>query len=183
MPVGVFSSPHVRSSGTRADVPVVAVSSRCTTQECSGCGYRVRDMPLHAHPQVSQLWPGTGLGLERRAHYVGRCPGGRGLSPNRRAGGNGFRFAGTKRFGTDRLYGCVRKGTRHSDWMNEASPGFSPGECQVQNPPQSLCRGSRPAFASRSDASGATDNCSVLTHFCRSSSVRRHTFLASTKSA
>src|SRR5262249_10693057 len=38
---GLFLS-WVRSYGLIAKVPVIAVSPRFTTQECSGCGYRVQ---------------------------------------------------------------------------------------------------------------------------------------------
>ena len=42
MPVGGSSSPHVRYYGTLHGIPVIAVSPRCTTQDCSGCGERVK---------------------------------------------------------------------------------------------------------------------------------------------
>src|SRR5215469_12337188 len=130
MPVGASSSPHVRYYDTLADVPVVAVSPRWTTQDCSGCGYRVqKTLSTRTH-----VCPHCGLVLDRdenaALNILAAAPLGSSLSPYRRAGGNGFRFAGTHRFGTDRLYDCVRKSTRHSGWMNEASPGASFGECQ-----------------------------------------------------
>ena len=42
MPVGASSSPHVRDAGTLHGIPVIAVSPRYTTQDCSGCGERVK---------------------------------------------------------------------------------------------------------------------------------------------
>jgi hypothetical protein len=102
MPIGASSSPHVRDSGTIAAVPVVAVSPRFTTQECVSLWVPGQENPVDAYPCVSFLWAGTGPGRERRAEYPGCCPGGSSPSPYRRAGGNGCRFAGTHRFGTDR---------------------------------------------------------------------------------
>ena len=61
MPAGVSSSPHVRDSGTRADVPVVAVSPRWTTQDGSGCGERVKKtLSMRTH-----ICPHCGLVLDR----------------------------------------------------------------------------------------------------------------------
>jgi putative transposase len=126
---GLFLS-WVRYYGTRAEVPVVAVSPRFTTQDGVSLWIPGQENPVAADPCVSFLWAGTGPGRERCAEYPGCCPGGSSPAPYRRAGGNGFRFAGTKRFGTNRLYGCVRKSTSQTGWMNEESPGFSRGECQ-----------------------------------------------------
>ena len=107
------------------------------------CGYdcppSLRTSPLCHHALVPFGFPrqvrccpkGIVLNLSclRQVSYQ-RRNGAHRPSPYRRADGNGFRFAGTNRFGTDRLYGCVRKSTRHSGWMNEESPGASFGECQ-----------------------------------------------------
>ena len=61
MPVGVSSSPHVRYYGTITDVPVVAVSPRWTTQDCSGCGERVKKtLSMRTHVR-----PSCGLVLDR----------------------------------------------------------------------------------------------------------------------
>jgi putative transposase len=61
MPVGGCSSPHVRYYGTIADVPVVAVSPRYTTQDCSGCGFRVKKtLSMRTH-----ICPNCGLVLDR----------------------------------------------------------------------------------------------------------------------
>ena len=62
--------------------------------------------------------------LERRAQYSGRRARVVGRPPYRWASGNGFWYAGTQRFWTDRLYERVRQGTRHSGWMKEESPRF-----------------------------------------------------------
>jgi putative transposase len=57
---GLFLS-WVRYYGTIADVPVVAVSPRFTTQECSGCGYRVqKSLSTRTH-----ICPNCGLVLDR----------------------------------------------------------------------------------------------------------------------
>ena len=84
-----------------AEVPVVPVSPRFTTQECSGCGYRVqKSLSTRAH-----IRPHCGLVLDRdwnaALHILAAAPIGSGRSPYRRAGGNGFRFAGTQRFWTE----------------------------------------------------------------------------------
>jgi len=51
----------VRYYGTIADVPVVAVSPRFTTQDCSGCGYRVqKTLSMRTH-----ICPSCGLVLDR----------------------------------------------------------------------------------------------------------------------
>src|SRR5262249_35543387 len=70
-------------------------------------------------------------GLECRTQHAHGWPGGGGRPPYRRAGGNRVLAKGAKRLGTDRLYERVRQGTRHSGWMNEASPAFEAGECQI----------------------------------------------------
>ena len=127
---GLFLS-WVRYYGTLAEVPVVAVSPRYTTQDCSGCGYRVKkSLSMRTH-----MCPNCGLVLDRdwnaalnilaaalvvaaslrTAGQVGTGS----VSPEHIASGQ----TATTR--------CVRKGTRHSGWMNEASPGASFGECQL----------------------------------------------------
>ena len=61
MPVGGCSSPHVRYYGTIADVPVIAVSPKFTTQDCSGCGFRVKkSLSMRTH-----VCPSCGLVLDR----------------------------------------------------------------------------------------------------------------------
>src|SRR5215472_17305047 len=66
---GLFLS-WVRTSGGVQGLPVVAVPARFTTQDCRGCGSRVRDMPLQADPCGPALWPGAGPGLECRPHHA-----------------------------------------------------------------------------------------------------------------
>jgi putative transposase len=57
---GLFLS-WVRYYGTIADVPVVAVSPRYTTQECSGCGFRVKKtLSMRTH-----ICPSCGVVLDR----------------------------------------------------------------------------------------------------------------------
>jgi putative transposase len=57
---GLFLS-WVRYYGTIADVPVVAVSPRFTTQDCSGCGFRVKKtLSMRTH-----VCPSCGLVLDR----------------------------------------------------------------------------------------------------------------------
>ena len=57
---GLFLS-WVRSYGQMANVPVVAVPARYTTQDCSGCGYRVqKTLSMRTHS-----CPSCGLVLDR----------------------------------------------------------------------------------------------------------------------
>jgi IS605 OrfB family transposase len=120
----------VRYYGTRADVPVVAVSPRYTTQDCSGCGFRVKKtLSMRTH-----ICPSCGLVLDRdenaalkilaaalvvaaalrTAGQVGTGS----VSPEQVASGQ---TAPTR---------CVRKSTSQTGWMKEESPGASFGECQ-----------------------------------------------------
>ena len=83
-------------------MPVVAVSPRYTTQDCSGCGFQVKKtLSMRTH-----VCPSCGLVLDRdwnaALNILAAAPLGSSPSPYRRAGGNGFRFAGTNRFWTDR---------------------------------------------------------------------------------
>jgi predicted RNA-binding Zn-ribbon protein involved in translation (DUF1610 family) len=130
MPVGGCSSPHVRYYGTRADVPVVAVSPRYTTQDCSGCGFRVKQ----TLSMRTQICPSCGLVLDRDenaalnilaaalavvAHLRTAGQVGTGsVSPEQVASGQ----TATTR--------CVRKGTSQTGWMKEESPVLLAGECQ-----------------------------------------------------
>src|SRR5262249_30090396 len=96
-------------------------------RSASLCGFRVKNtLSMRTHG-----CPSCGLVLDRDEHaalnILAAALAVAAPLASRRAGGNGFRFAGTHRFGTDRLYGCVRKGTRHSGWMNEESPRLKPG--------------------------------------------------------
>jgi putative transposase len=51
----------VRSYGTLHNIPVVAVSPRFTTQDCSGCGFRVKkSLSMRTH-----ICPNCGLVLDR----------------------------------------------------------------------------------------------------------------------
>src|SRR5690242_2465069 len=61
MPVGASSSPHVRYYGQMHGIPIVAVSPRFTTQDCSGCGFRVqKTLSMRTH-----ICPACGLVLDR----------------------------------------------------------------------------------------------------------------------
>ena len=61
MPVGASSSPHVRYYGTLQGIPIVAVSPHYTTQDCSGCGERVKKtLSMRTH-----ICPHCGLVLDR----------------------------------------------------------------------------------------------------------------------
>jgi hypothetical protein len=61
MPVGASSSPHVRYYGTLYGIPIVAVSPRYTTQDCSGCGERVKKtLSMGTH-----ICPHCGLVVDR----------------------------------------------------------------------------------------------------------------------
>ena len=61
MPVGGCFSPHVRYYGALHSIPVIAVSPRFTTQDCSGCGERVKKtLSMRTH-----ICPRCGLVLDR----------------------------------------------------------------------------------------------------------------------
>ena len=61
MPVGGCSSPHVRYYGQVHNIPIVAVPPKFTTQDCSGCGYRVKKtLSMRTH-----MCPNCGLVLDR----------------------------------------------------------------------------------------------------------------------
>jgi transposase len=102
-----------------------AVSPRFTTQDCSGCGYRVQK----SLSQRTHVCPRCGLIVDRdwnaalnillaalawvAAHRtVGQAGMGSGM-PEQNAWGQ-----------TDRLYAGVRKGTAQAGRMNEESPAF-----------------------------------------------------------
>jgi putative transposase len=130
MPVGASSSPHVRYYGTLAEVPVIAVSPRFTTQDCSGCGYRVKKtLSMRTHVCSS-----CGLVLDRDENAALNILAAAlvGAAPLRTAGqvGTGSASPEQNASGQTATTRCVRKSTRHSGWMNEASPGASFGECQ-----------------------------------------------------
>src|SRR5689334_9458350 len=120
----------VRYYGLIASVPVVAVSPRFTTQDCSGCGYRVKK----SLSQRTHVCPNCGLILDRdyNAALNILMAGLVWLAKHRTAGQveTGSSRSVTKRFGTDRLYARVRQGTPQAGWMNEESPWIYPGECQ-----------------------------------------------------
>src|SRR5215472_4486487 len=61
MPVGGYFSPHVRYYGGLHGIPVIAVSPRYTTQDCSGCSFRVqKTLSMRTH-----VCPECGLVLDR----------------------------------------------------------------------------------------------------------------------
>ena len=130
MPVGASSSPHVRSYGTLADVPVVAVSPRFTTQDCSGCGYRVQK----SLSQRTQRCPSCGLVLDRDYNAALNILAAAlaVAAPLRTAGqvGTGSVLPEHIASGQTATTRGVRKSTSQTGWMNEASPGASFGECQ-----------------------------------------------------
>jgi hypothetical protein len=83
----------LRSSGARANVPVVAVSPTFTTPDGSGWSERVKNSLGVANPWMPSGWSGAGSGRERGPHHALSCLGFPGSPPYRRAGGNGSRIA------------------------------------------------------------------------------------------
>ena len=79
----------LRSYGAIANVPVVAVSPKFTTQECSDCGERVKKSLGVANPCMPGVGPGAGSGRERGPQHPLSCLSRTGSTPYRRAGGNG----------------------------------------------------------------------------------------------
>ena len=131
MPVGASSSPHVRSYGMLAEVPVVAVSPRFTTQNCSGCGFRVKKtLSIRTH-----VCPSCGLVLDRDHNAALNILAAAlaGAAPLRTAGQVGTGSASPEQNASGQTAGtrCVRKSTSQTGWMNEESPGASFGECQM----------------------------------------------------
>jgi putative transposase len=126
---GLFLS-WVYYYGQIAQVIVVAVPPRFTTQDCVSVWISGAKEPESANTCVPPVWFDFRPGLERRPQYLGCRARVVSRTPYRWASGNGFWYARTKRFWTDHLYGCVRKGTRHSGWLKEESPWIYPGECQ-----------------------------------------------------
>ena len=115
---GLFLS-WVRYYGRLADVPIVKVSPRFTTQDCSGCGERV----YKSLSQRTHICPSCGLVLDRdhnAARNILLVAQTELAARNRTAGQaeTGSRQC-CERFWTDRLYGCVRKGTSQAGWLKE----------------------------------------------------------------
>jgi putative transposase len=128
---GLFLS-WVRYYGGIANVPVVAVSPRFTTQDCSGCGYRVKkSLSMRTH-----ICPSCGLVLDRDYNAALNI-----LAAalvlvavlNRTAGqaGTGSASAEHNASGQNATTRGVRKGTPQTGWMKEESPAFMRGECQI----------------------------------------------------
>jgi putative transposase len=121
---GLFLS-WVRNSGTIESVPVIAVPAAYTSQDCSGCVFRVwKSLSVRTH-----ICPNCGLIMDRDENSAvsirdegirtwGHQETGQGRAP-------------LKRFWTTRLYERVRKGTRHSSWLKEEFPAFRQRECQL----------------------------------------------------
>jgi hypothetical protein len=114
----------VRYSGVVHGIPVVAVPPKFTTQDGSGCGFRVqKSLSMRTH-----LCPNCGLVLDRDDHAaLNILAAALGLvaAHNRTAGqaGTGAASAARNASGQTATTRCVRQGTRHSGWMNEESPG------------------------------------------------------------
>ena len=129
---GLFLS-WVRYYGTIADVPVVAVSPRFTTQDCSGCGYRVQK----SLSQRTHRCPSCGLVLDRDYNAALNILAAAlaGAAPLRTAGQVGTGSASPEQVASGQTAGtrCVRKSTSQTGWLKEESPGFSRGECQCRS--------------------------------------------------
>src|SRR5215469_342208 len=123
MPVGDSSSPHVRSYGQMRGIPIVAVSPRFTTQDCSGCGFRVKkSLSMRTH-----VCPSCGLVLDRDENAALNMLAAAlvAVAHLRTAGQVGTGSASPEQIasGQTATTRCVRKGTSQTDWMNEESPG------------------------------------------------------------
>ena len=126
---GLFLS-WVRYYGTLAGVPVVAVSPRFTTQDCSGCGFRVKKtLSMRTH-----ICPNCGLVLDRDENAALNILAAALVvaAALRTAGQVGTGSASPEHVASGQNAGtrCVRKSTSQTSWMNEESPGASFGECQ-----------------------------------------------------
>jgi transposase len=91
----------LRSYGAIANVPVVAVSPKFTTQDCFGCGERVKkSLSVRTH-----VCPQCGLVLDRdenaALNILSATLDSPLSTPYRRAGGNGSLFRAAQRFWTE----------------------------------------------------------------------------------
>ncbi len=107
----------LRYYGQIASVPVLAVSSRFTSQDCSGCGERVKkSLSVRTH-----VCPACGLVLDRDENaalnilHAALCTWGH--------QGTGSRHARAKRLGTDGPLPAARS-TGKPAWLNQESPAF-----------------------------------------------------------
>ena len=137
MPVGWCSSPHVRNSGQMHGIPVVGVSPRFTTQDCSGCGERIVKR-LFARTHVCTQ---CGLLLDRDANAALN------ILESGRAGPSGANVGGCaeRRVRSPRLEpwgACHNVPDPTIHYMRYAERGFlppagpvnsAPGICRVQN--------------------------------------------------
>ena len=126
MPVGASSSPHVRYDGGLHGIPIVAVSPHYTTQDCSGCGERVKKtLSMRTH-----ICPHCGLVLDRdwNAALNILAAALAAAAPLRTAGQVGTGSASPEHIasGQNATTRCVRKSTSQTGWMKEESPGFRP---------------------------------------------------------
>jgi hypothetical protein len=121
----------VRYDGQVHGIPSSLSPLGFTTQDCSGCGYRVKkSLSMRTH-----LCPNCGLVLDRDYHAALNILAAALVlvaAKHRTAGqaGTGAASAARNASGQTATTRCVRQGTRHSGWMKEESPAFQPGECQ-----------------------------------------------------
>jgi putative transposase len=117
---GLFLS-WVRYYGGLHGIPIVAVSPRYTTQDCSGCGFRVKktlSMRTHICPHCGLVldrdW-NAALNILAAALTV--------AAPLRTAGqvGTGSASAEQIASGQTATTRCVRKGTSQTGWMKECA--------------------------------------------------------------
>jgi len=115
----------VRSSGGLPGIPVVAVPPKFTTQDGSGCGYRVKKSLSMRTP----ICPHCGLVLDRDWNAaLNSLAAARVMvaALHRTAGqaGTGAASAAGNASGQTTTTRVARKGTRHSGWLKAESPGF-----------------------------------------------------------
>ena len=112
-------------------MPVVAVSPRFTTQDCSGCGFRVKKtLSMRTH-----VCPSCGLVLDRdenaALNILAAALAVAALLRTAGQVGTGSALPEHSASGQTATTRCVRKSTSQTGWMNEESPGASFGECQM----------------------------------------------------
>ncbi len=133
---GLFLS-WVRYYGQIAHVPVVAVSPRFTTQDCSGCGYRVQkslSMRTHVCPQCGLIldrdWNAALNILLAGLAWLAKHPASAWQSRTAGQAGTGSGSPEPNASGQTTSTPVFARAGRCAGWMNEESPWIYPGECQ-----------------------------------------------------
>jgi putative transposase len=122
----------VRYYGQMHGIPIVAVSPRYTTQDCSGCGFQVKKtLSMRTH-----ICPHCGLVLDRDWNAALNILLAAKAALHRTAGqaGTGLSQEGQNASGQTATTRCVRKGTSQTGWMKEESPAFKRGSVNFLHP-------------------------------------------------